>query len=375
MMQPADAARIFVNPRPRTFETPAQTGLSDFHRKLPFYAPTPLVSAPYVAAVLGVRQVWVKDESSRLGLPAYKILGAAWATYRELETRFGPFKPWETLTDLRGQLPPATLVAATDGNHGRAVARMAHWLGLGAQILVPSDMGAARQNAIRSEGAGVEVVDGSYDQAVSAAAKLADDTHLVISDTAWEGYQRVPAWVIAGYGTIFGEIDQQLAALGADQPSAVAAQMGVGSLAAAVIQHYRAAESTHVLGVEPTQADCVLRSLEAGQLVEVAGPHRSIMAGLNCGNTSPLAWPLLQGGLSASVAVPDERAEEAMRLLAASGVVSGESGAAGLAGFLELLSGRHPAAAVALGLTQDSSLLIISTEGATDPETYWRIVG
>ncbi|AZI42614.1 diaminopropionate ammonia-lyase [Deinococcus psychrotolerans] len=375
MMQPDAAARIFVNPRPQTFETPTQTGLSDFHRKLPLYAPTPLVSAPYVAAVLGVRQVWVKDESSRLGLPAYKILGAAWATYKELETRFGPFQPWETLSELRGQLPPVTLVAATDGNHGRAVARMAHWLELGAQILVPSDMAAARQNAIRSEGADVEVVDGSYDQAVSAAAKLADDTHLVISDTAWEGYQRVPAWVIAGYGTIFGEIDQQLAALGAGQPSAVAAQMGVGSLAAAVIQHYRAAESTHVLGVEPTQADCVLRSLEAGQLTEVAGPHRSIMAGLNCGNTSPLAWPLLQGGLSASVAVPDARAEDAMRLLAASGVVSGESGAAGLAGFLELLSGRHPAAAAALSLTQDSSLLIISTEGATDPETYRRIVG
>ena len=182
--------------------------------------------------------------------------------------------------------------------------------------------------------------------------------------------------MIAGYGTIFDEIDQQLAALGEAPPSAVAVQMGVGSLAAAVIQHYRAPDTrTQVLGVEPTRADCVLRSLEAGRLTEVPGPHTSIMAGLNCGTPSPLAWPLLQGGLSAAVAVPDARAEDAMRLLAQSGVVSGESGAAGLAGFLELLDGPHAEARDALGLGAGSSLLVISTEGATDPAAYRRIVG
>ena len=151
-MTPAtDIARVFVHPRPQTFETAPDPQRAEFHRRLPLYAPTPLISAPGLARRLGVRRVWVKDESSRLGLPAYKILGASWATYRELDARFGPFAPWTTLDELRGQRPSVTLVAATDGNHGRAVARTAQWLGLKAQILVPQDMAPARQDAIRSE--------------------------------------------------------------------------------------------------------------------------------------------------------------------------------------------------------------------------------
>ncbi|PNY79734.1 diaminopropionate ammonia-lyase [Deinococcus koreensis] len=376
--------RRYFNPAPQTIETTTEPGLLEFHRRLPGYAPTPLVPAPGLAAALGVRQAWVKDEAQRLGLPAYKILGASWATYRELGHRFGPFRPWNALDDLARQLSvhtlgahaPLTLVAATDGNHGRAVARMARWLGLGAHIVVPQDMVPARREAIEGEGARVEVHPGSYDDAVLAAARLADDTHIVISDTAWDGYTRVPGWVIAGYSTIFQEMDAQLAALQAPQPDLVAVQMGVGSLAAAVIQHYRApGRQTHVVGVEPTRADCVLRSLEAGALTGVPGPHSSIMAGLNCGNTSPLAWPLLQAGLSASVAIPDARAEQAMRLLSEDGVISGESGAAGAGGLLELLSGAQAGAArQALGLTAENSVLVISTEGATDPVAYARVV-
>lgn len=372
-----DQARVYFNSVQERFAPTSAEALA-FHRKLPTYAPTPLVSAPAVAERLGVRRMWVKDEASRLELPAYKILGASWATYRELEARFGPFRAWESLGELAAQLNPSlTLVAATDGNHGRAVARMARWLGLGALILVPHDMVQARQDAIRSEGAQVQVVAGSYDEAVMTAARLADENHIVISDTAWDGYERVPGWVVAGYGTIFAEVDAQLAALGENAPDLVAAQMGVGSLAAAVVQHYRVPGSpTRVLGVEPTRADCVLRSLEAGTLTEVPGPHDSIMAGLNCGNTSPLAWPYLRGGLSAAVAVPDALAEEAMRLLAADGVVSGESGAAGLAGLLALLTGPDaPANRDKLGLNARSSILTISTEGATDPAAYARIRG
>ncbi|WP_415543536.1 pyridoxal-phosphate dependent enzyme, partial [Deinococcus deserti] len=159
-------------------------------------------------------------------------------------------------------------------------------------------------------------------------------------------------------------------------PHLVAAQMGVGSLAAAVVGHYRTpARQTQVAGVEPTRADCVLRSLEAGRPTEVPGPHTSMMAGLNCGNTSPLAWPLLQGGLSASMAIPDERAEQAMRLLAQDGVTSGESGAAGAGGLLELLAGSQAQASRrTLGITPQSTVLVISTEGATDPAAYARIV-
>ena len=325
-------------------------------------------------------QVWVKDESGRLGLPAYKILGASWATYRELETRFGPFLPWRTLGDLAEQLTafrPLTLVAATDGNHGRAVARMARWLGLGAQILVPHDMVAARIQAIEQEGARVSMVAGSYDEAVRTAATLADERHLVISDTAWDGYTRVPTWVTQGYGTIFEEISAELAAQQVAAPELVAVQMGVGSLAAAAVRFYRTpGRLAHVIGVEPLGADCVLRSLMAGEPTEVPGPHDSIMAGLNCGNVSPLAWPLLQTGLSAAVAIADQRAEQAMRALAQDGVTSGESGAAGAAGLLELLSGSQAEKVrQALCVTPESRVLIISTEGATDPAAYRRIVG
>lgn len=371
--------RTYFNPAVQTFDPQPEPGLLDFHRRLPGYVPTPLVRAPHLSAALGVGEVWVKDEARRLGLPAYKILGASWASYRELELVFGPFRPWETLDELAGQLRvhgPLTLIAATDGNHGRAVARMARWLGLSAHILVPEDMVPARVGAIRDEGARVDVVYGSYDDAVAASARLAGPKQLVISDTSWDGYSRVPGWVIGGYGTIFQEIDGQLASLGERQPDLVAAQMGVGSLAAAVIRHYRApGRDTRVVGVEPTRADCVLRSLEAGELTEVPGPHVSIMAGLNCGNTSPLAWPLLRGGLSASVAIPDLRAEQAMRLLARDGVTSGESGAAGAGGLLELLTGPDAdVARRALGITQESRVLVLSTEGATDPEAHSRIV-
>jgi len=376
-----DRARVLLQPTARTFAPPTGfAAVRAFHRRLPGYAPSPLVDAPRVAAALGVRRALVKDESRRLELPAYKILGASWATYRALEERVGSFQPWDQLADLAAQLrphAPLTLVAATDGNHGRAVARMATWLGFGADILVPRDMAPARIRAIMGEGARVTVMDGSYDDAVTAAARLADERHLVISDTAWEGYERVPGWVIDGYATIFSEIDEQLAALGEGQPDLVAAQMGVGALAASVVRHYRRTGcATTVLGVEPIGAACVLRSVEAGHIVEAPGPHASIMAGLNCGRPSPVAWPYVSRGLSAFVAIPDARAEEAMRLLAEDGVVSGESGAAGLGGLLEVLAGPGAGAyRTPLDVDAAGSVLVISTEGATDPEAYARIVG
>lgn len=372
--------RTYLKPIPAmTVAAVSDPALLNFHQRLPGYAPTPLVHAPHLAAALGVQDAWIKDEANRLGLPAYKILGASWAVYRELETIFGPFTPWATLEGLAQQLRahlPLTLVTATDGNHGRAVARMARWLGLEARILVPENMVHARIQAIETEGAQVEVVHGTYDEAVAAAAHLRDDQYLVISDTAWEGYERVPAWVVEGYGTIFHEIDQQLGTLGRQQPDVVAVQMGVGSLAMAVVQHYRTADRvTQVVGVEPLRAACVLQSLEAGKLTEIPGPHTSIMAGLNCGNTSPLAWPYLQGGLSAAVAISDTQARAAMCLLAQEDVVSGESGAAGAGGLLALCVGNDAEEIrTRLGITPESTVLVISTEGATDPEAYARIV-
>ncbi|CAF2965628.1 unnamed protein product [Rotaria sp. Silwood2] len=373
-------SHAYFNPNVLSFDISSTAGVLEFHQKLPCYIPSRLVEAPLAAKRLGVRHVWVKDESSRFGLPAYKILGASWATYRELETRFGPFQPWSKLDELREQLKELdiTLVTATDGNHGRAVARMARWLGFKAHVFVPDDMVHARREAIKSEGAHIEIVNGTYDDAVAKLAQISGDDYIVISDTAWEGYERVPTWIVEGYGTIFREVDEQLRTLGAEQPHLVAVQMGVGALAASVVHHYRSSNhTTHILGVEPTHAACVLRSLEADELKEVPGPHISIMAGLNCGKPSPLAWPFLRNGLSGSVAIDDSVAEEAMRLLAQDEVISGESGAAGLGGLLAVLTETNETDTISqkLGIDHNSSILIISTEGITNPDAYVRIVG
>jgi diaminopropionate ammonia-lyase len=347
-----------------------------FHRKLPGYVPTPLIDAPEIARHLGVGRVLLKDESSRIGLPAFKILGASWAVYRALEERAGPFAPWQMLDELSEQLRPLrplTLAAATDGNHGRAVARMAALLGFDAKIYVPAGTAQARIDAIAGEGATVEVFPGTYDEAVARSAQDAGERCLVISDTSWPGYDRVPRWVIDGYATILQEVDDQGAA-----PDLVAVQIGVGALASAVVAHYRQ-PAPHprptLVGVEPLRAACMLASIEAGHVVQVPGPHDSIMAGLNCGEPSMLAWPIVSAGVDAFVAVEDERAREAMRLLARAGVVAGETGAAGLAGMLELLNGPgQDEARARLGVTASTCVLLFITEGATDPDAYQRIV-
>jgi len=381
------AGEVFLNPAARAAaatEPPrAPLGL---HRRLPGYAVTPLRDAPALARANGVGRVWVKDESSRLGLPAFKMLGASWAAYRALVARLGRDpEPWADVEELRrtlAPLRPLTLATATDGNHGRAVARMAALLGLDADVYVPRGTTAARIAAIEREGAGVTVVDGDYDRAVAAAAAMADDRCLAIQDVGWPGYEQVPGWVVDGYATIFWEVDDQLAARGEEGPDVVVVPVGVGGLAAAAVRHWRRRgrliqrDPPRLLGVEPLAAACVLRSLRAGRIVTVPGPHDSIMAGLNCGTPSLVAWPFLRAGLDAVVAVADERARQAMRDLAAAGIVAGETGAASLAGLAEATGGREAGRLRrALGLGPESRVLLLCTEGATDPDAYRRIVG
>jgi diaminopropionate ammonia-lyase len=298
-----------------------------FHRSLPGYAPTPLIDARAAAEALAVSRVWVKDESSRFGLPAFKILGAAWAIERALAER--------------GDRP--ALACATDGNHGRAVARVARERGLEVTVFVPADMFAVRREAIAAEGARVEVVDGSYDDAVERAARSGA---LLIQDT---GDDQVPGWIVDGYGTIGAEIDVE--------PDVVAVQIGVGSFAAAMVRRFAGAR---IVGVEPAAAACALASVDAGHPVEAPGPHDSVMAGLNCGHVSPGAWPVISRGIEAFAAVSDERAREAVELLARDGVTAGESGAAGLAG---LLAFRDE-----LRLRAGDVVLVVNTEGDTKEE-------
>jgi diaminopropionate ammonia-lyase len=371
---------IFYNPHVAHAidEAAPDRGPLEFHRRLPGYAPTPLVDAPGLAALLGIGKVWVKDESSRLGLPAFKILGASWATYLALEERLDEtFAPWHTLDQLAAQLAPLrplTLAAATDGNPGRAVARMARLLGLGARIFVPAGTAEARIQAIAGEGAEVIVVDGTYDDAVERSAAEAGARCMVISDTSWPGYESVPRHVIEGYATIFAEVDDELARRGEQAPDLIAVQIGVGALAAAVVKHYRGGPK--IVGVEPTRAACLLAAMRAGRIVDVPGPQDSIMAGLNAGRASLIAWPIVSTGIDLFAAVEDRRAREAMRALADAGVVAGETGAAGLAGLIDLLTVDDAATVrAALGVTSATRALIFATEGATDPDAYAQIVG
>jgi diaminopropionate ammonia-lyase len=387
MLDRDDSPRFFHQPIARDVTNAAISVVTraplEFHQRLDGYAPTPLVRAPELAQMLGVGEVLLKVEASRLGLPAFKILGASWAVYRAIEERIGgAMEPWRSIGELAESLAPLrpmTLAAATDGNHGRAVARMAALLGFQAKIYVPAHTAQARIDAIASEGARVEVVDGTYDDAVARSAEDASNRCLVISDTSWPGYEEVPGWVMEGYSTILWEIDDELARFGGTDPLLVAVQFGVGALAAAVVTHYRQPKrepQPAIVSVEPTRAACMLASMEAGEIVSVPGPHDSIMAGLNCGRPSIVAWPIVSTGIDAFIAVPDVRAREAMRALARAGIVAGETGASGVAGLIELLTGADAARQrEALGVDESTRVLAFVTEGATDPQAYADIIG
>jgi diaminopropionate ammonia-lyase len=312
-----------------------------YHRSLPGYEPTPLIDAPQLAGRWGVGRVLLKFERERFGLPAFKFLGASWAAHRLLGD-----PPYD---------PCLTLVAATDGNHGRAVARVARQRGVGATILVPKGTAQGRIDAIAAEGAEVSVVDGSYDDAVRLSAALADDTHVVLSDTSWKGYEDVPSWVIEGYATIFAEI-------GDVTPDAVVVPVGVGALAAATARHY-ATTKAKLVAVEPTGAACLKASIESGEITEVPGPHTSIMAGLNAGLPSRVAWPDVKHGFDAFCAIDDDVAIEGMRELAQIGIEAGE------------VSGGAVGAARRLAATQTDTVLVLLTEGVTDPPSYRRLIG
>jgi diaminopropionate ammonia-lyase len=374
--------RVFFNPNARGHvDGPVpDRGPMRFHQRLAGYRPTALREAPKVARRLGIGAVLVKDESSRLGLPAFKVLGASWATYQLAIRRLGAEPAWSTLDELRAHfepLRPLALATATDGNHGRAVAHVARLFGFEARIFVPAGTVQARIDAIGSEGADVIVVSGSYDDAVRRAADEAGERCIVVSDTSWEGYTNVAGWVTAGYSTIMHEIDDALTSSGSPPPDIVMAQIGVGSLAVAMIRHYRGARTpsrVRIVGVEPDAAACALASVEADRVVSV-DTRESIMAGLNCGTPSLIAFPALRDGVDVFVTVDDSRAIEAMRLLADDGFVSGETGASGLAGLLELLEGASADdARRSLGISSKTRVLLISTEGATDPALYTRFV-
>ena len=335
--------------RPDALPPPSRDAAS-FHAALPVYRPTPAHDLPGLAAELGVAALTLKDESSRLGLPAFKVLGASWAVERA----------------LREQPAAHTLVAASAGNHGRAVAHVARSRGLRCRIYLPARAAAARREAIAAEGAEVVEVDGSYEQAVArAVADGEDDGVLEIADVGSSG----PAsWVIDGYATLFAEAAEQAAF------DLLIVPVGVGSLAAAAARHGAQAH-VPVVGAEPVTAACLTASLAAGEPAVVETPGTS-MAGLDCAEVSEAAWPSLRDGIRGTVTVSDPEVHAAMRDLAAAGHAIGDSGAAPLAALRALACDDACAAlrtAVALG--PGSRVLLVATEGPTDPDSYARVVG
>jgi diaminopropionate ammonia-lyase len=323
---------------------PGNGGLArDFHRSLPGYEMTPLVELPALAVELGVGRVLVKDESLRLGLPAFKVLGASWACRQVLL-----------------QQPGAELVTATDGNHGRAVARMAKHFGVTATVFVPNVMLPETAAGIEAESAEVVRLPVGYDDAVRTAAAYAEqlDGRALVQDTAWDGYTQVPAWIVEGYRTLLEEVDEQLGGA----PDLVAVPVGVGSLAEAVTRHHRQPDAPHpsVLCIEPDTAACVLASLIADESITVP-TGSTVMTGLNCGTVSSSAWPVLRGGCDAAVAVSDEEARRAVADLGMLGLSSGPSGSASLAGVRVALA--DSARRTALDLPPDAIVVLLSTEG------------
>ncbi|WP_166828445.1 diaminopropionate ammonia-lyase [Brevibacterium limosum] len=354
-MTTTTAAAWTANDRDRTWSSPDQDDAAlNFHRGLTGYEPTALVALPELARELGVAAVFAKDESTRLGLPAFKALGASWAVHRALEASKAD--------------PGAEVVTATDGNHGRAVARFAREAGHPARIFVlAGGIHPSAVAAIRDEGAEVVELDANYDETVAAAADYAAEHGAVlVQDTAWDGYEEVPGWIVDGYSTLFREINAQLSDAGHHAPDLICVPTGVGSLLQAALAHYRRASTvdTAVVSVETEAAACMGPSLDAGHPVTVE-TGKTIMSGLNCGTPSSLAWPLVRDGLDAAVAVSDDAAIDAAHRLAELGVAAGPCGAASLAGAKEALTGldkdsrrRH------LGVDADSVVVLTITEGA-----------
>ncbi|HYD31272.1 MAG TPA: diaminopropionate ammonia-lyase [Azospirillaceae bacterium] len=350
----------------------------------PEYAPAPLLDRPDLASEAEIGRLWIKDESGRFGLGSFKALGGAYAVFRLLKREVEAKVPGVVVDagDLAagrwlGVTQGVTVTCATDGNHGRSVAWGAGTFGCNAVIHIHAGVSAGRQRALENLDAHVIRIDGTYDEAVREAAINArlNGWHIV-SDTTWPGYMDIPRDVMQGYTVMVEEVLEQLPA--DERPTHVFVQAGVGALPAAVAGHLwetLGPERPRFVVVEPDKADCHYRSAVAGCLTPAEGKLDTVMAGLACGEVSPLAWAILEEGGDAFLTLPDEAAVAAMRRMAAGNPprMVGEAGVAGLAGLMSAASDAQ--ARAALGLGPESRVLVFATEGATDPELWRTLIG
>ena len=364
--------------------------IQTFHRSLAGYTPTPLIERPALAGKLGVRKLYIKDEAHRFGIKAFKALGASYAIFRYLKGEWKSLYGDEFGVDAfqdsgkMVRLGEKTFCAATDGNHGRAVAWTARKLKQRAVIYMPDNTVQARIDNIENEGARVVLVKGTFDDCVTRCdADARANGWIAIADIAFKGDMEIPNHIMAGYSTIFHELDT-LNTPEKPQIDLVLLQAGVGGFAAAgswFYTHRYGRNRPYLVCVEPTESDCFLESIRSGKGAprETLGNQTSIMAGLNCGTPSAAAWPIIKNAADAFIAIEDHYAEEAIRAYhyAESGdlpIVSCESGASSLAGLMALCRES------ALKPIRDKirlpgcSVLLVNTEGDTDPVNFNRII-
>ena len=350
----------------------------------PNHAETPLRSLEQLAASQGVSKVYIKDEGGRFGLGSFKALGGAYAVVRlvmdEAERKLGAPVDLADLTSPKVKAIAAemTVVCATDGNHGKSVAMGAAQVGARAVVLMHAGVSDARVQAVAELGAQVIRVAGNYDDSIHEANRLASEQGwVVVSDSSWPGYEYIPALVMQGYTVLLREALRQMP----QAPTHVFVQAGVGGIAAAVAgymaERYGDARPVMVV-VEPERAACLFESARAGHALKVAPGEPTVMSMLECYEPSMIAWRILVRAADGFVTVAEEEAAQAMGLLARPQagdlpIVAGESGAAGLAGFLQVAKDKNLRRQ--LGLDESSRILLINTEGATDPERYQEIVG
>lgn len=360
-----------------------------FHRSFPEYSVTPLRELKNLAGKLGVKSIYVKDESYRFGLNAFKVLGGSYATGRYIADRLGTDiseLPYEkmTSTEIKNKLGEMTLVTATDGNHGRGVAWTANRLGQKSVVFMPKGTAPERLDNILKLGSDASITDLNYDDDVRLANECAEKYGwVVVQDTSWEGYETVPAWIMEGYTTMGYEAVRQLDGV---KPTHIFLQAGVGSMAGAICgfftDYYGDEERPVITVVEPNAADCIYRTAEAndGELRFVTGDMHSMMAGLCCGEPCQLAWDVLKDHADYFISMPEYVAAVGMRTLGRPNgddekIVSGESGASTMGFVTEVMQNSELSEIRnAIGLDENSVILCISTEGDTDKENYRKIL-
>ncbi|MBM6690799.1 diaminopropionate ammonia-lyase [Fusobacterium mortiferum] len=374
------------------FEEKEMKEVYEFHKSLPGYKATPLVELDELAKYYGVQKLWLKDESKRFGLNAFKVLGGSYAIGKYLSQKLGKDMselPFNVLVsdEVKKQLGDVTFVTATDGNHGRGVAWVANKLRQKSVVYMPKGSAQMRFDAIAREGADVSITDLNYDDAVRLANKGAQEHGwIMVQDTAWDGYEEIPLWIMQGYSTIINEIVEQLEAAKEEKPTHVFLQAGVGSFAGAVqgyLSHLYGDDRPITIICEPHGANCIYKSMEAndGKPHNVTGDLTTIMAGLACGEPNTISWKILRDNSDFSVSCDDSIAARGMRVLSSplgndQRVISGESGAVGLGLFTVLSEKKEEYAELmkALKIDENSRILCISTEGDTDVEGFKNVV-